>query len=112
MFQREGQETFEAWATQQTEKLYKYKKLQMQELLELVEQRLGHTKKRNHSPKGVFLKYVQEAKDLFLIRWTLSWEETPPALRHQNQPGTPRDPGTFWQRCEDSINRTGIDIVF
>ncbi len=58
VFKREGQEKYEAWATDQTKKLSKYKKIQMQELLDHVGQRLGRKKKLDHPPKGTFLKFV------------------------------------------------------
>ena len=111
VFKRLGQEGFESWATQQTEKLYKYKKIQMQELLELVEQRLGRTKKRDHSPKGTFLKYVQEAKDLFLMRWSMTWDEIPPALRHKAQPGFRGDLATLSQH-QDAYTNGGARCCF
>lgn len=112
VFTREGQEAFEAWATQQTGKLNTYKKLQMQELLEFVEQRLGHMKTRKHSPKGTLLKYVQEAKDLFLMRWGMTWWEIPPALRHKRQPGFGGDIDTFYRLQDEYINHSGDKLVY
>lgn len=100
----EDQERFEAWATEQTEKLYKYKKLQMQELLNFVEHSLGRLSDKKHPPKGDFLKYVLEAKDLFLMRWCLTWMEIPPALRHKRQPGFRGDLATFYQLQHDYLN--------
>ena len=105
VFNRYGQEKFEEWATRQTEKLTTYKRLQMQDLLLRVEQRLGRKKERDHPPQGALLKYVHEAKDEFLMAGCFTWDEIPPALRHKRQRGFRGDLATFYQQQHDYINR-------
>lgn len=65
-----------------------------------------------HYTGGNFHRWVLEGKDEFLISWAFTWRQTPPALRHKRKKGTPRDAGAFWQRSEDSINNTGLNIDF
>ena len=109
VFKREGQEGFEAWATRQAEKLTTFKRLQMQDLLRRVEQRLGRKKERDHPPKGDLLKYVHEAKDEFLMAGCFTWDEIPPALRHKRQRGFRGDLATFYRQQHNYINNRGTD---
>ena len=103
VFKQEGQEKFEAWANDQTEKLKKWKGLTMKLLLDHVEHSLGS--KRRTSRKGAFLHYVREAKDDFLIDGFFSWQEIPPTLRGWHQPGIRGDCRAFYQRQEDFFNK-------
>ena len=116
VFKCEGQKGFEAWATQQTKKLKAFKGLTMKKLSNVVDQRIGLYPTRSiirlNARKGDFFRHIQKAKDEFLMAWSFTWKEIPPALRHPRQPGFRGDLATFYQQQHDYINNRGTDISF
>ena len=109
VYKRDGREKFFEWATLQTDKLIKFKTLEMGGLSREVRQRLGREKDQKCSPKGDLLKAVQDAKDDFLMTWCFTWKQIPGALRHKHQRRFRGDADTFYRLQHNYIN--GIEIT-
>jgi|CXWL01.1.fsa_nt_gi hypothetical protein len=115
VFEREGQETFEAWVNDKKKKLMSWKQLQMKELVELVAHRLGLTRQRKHPKGGKFRKDVQNAKDEFLMGTGLDWPEVPSALRDERQPRFSGDLESFYDQQLAYLrgaNDKGLETIF
>lgn len=121
VFKRKGKKGLEAWVIRQKAKLIRYKGLWIEELLDLVEERIGLTptrKKKKEKGKamvpkgGRFRQYVQEGKDEFLMAGCFTWDEIPPHLRDRRQPGIRGDLAAFYDRQHDYINNKGMDVSF
>lgn len=109
VYKHDGKEKFFDWAIQQTEKLIKFKKLNIDGLSQSVRQRLGR-EKREHPFKGDLLTYARDAKDDFLLGSCFTWKQIPGALRHKQQRRFRGDATTFYRLQHDFIN-SGEDII-
>lgn len=78
VWRRDGKEKFFKWASLQTEKLIKFKKMKMNGLMNEVRQRLGRQKEQKHPPKGDLLRYGREAKNNFLMAACFTWRNRIP----------------------------------
>jgi hypothetical protein len=97
LFEREGQEGFEHWVTEQKRQHTTWKELhQMVDVYQQVELHMGLLPRagRRHPRGGKFRQYVRDAQEQFLLSWHgLTWEAIPSHLRRKYS-----DPQEFKRR--------------